>query len=146
MNVFDLYARNLTQKTKVGNSDEKADNYWYWFLSVVTAHDLTHYFNDDYSWAYGVSNNFHGTNYVPGLNLPSWMPQNSSHTSSTGTGAQAGTENRSITANGKTTNVDTRGDPAVKPCAAPVPAAPNCAAAARSLTTMPPSQHTKEQV
>lgn len=78
MNVFDFYARNLTQKTKVGNSDEKADNYWYWFLSIATQRDLTHFFNDDYSWAYDVTNNFHGTNYVPLLNLPSWMPNNKS--------------------------------------------------------------------
>lgn len=55
---FDYYAQNLTRKTKVGNNDQKADNYWYWFLSVSTQRDLTHFFNDNNSWAYGVTDNF----------------------------------------------------------------------------------------
>ena len=51
--VFDYYAHNLTHQTKVGNNDQKADNYWYWFLSVATQRDLTLFFNADTSWAYG---------------------------------------------------------------------------------------------
>ena len=39
--AFDYYAHNLTRHTKVGNNDQKADNYWYWFLSVATQRDLT---------------------------------------------------------------------------------------------------------
>jgi len=70
--AFEYYAHNLTQHTKVGNNDEKADNYWYWFMSVATQRDLTPFFNDNSSWAYGVSANFHGTNFVPTLGLKPW--------------------------------------------------------------------------
>ena len=70
--IFDYYAHNLTRQTKVGNNDQKADNYWYWFWSVATQRDLTEFFNNNNSWAYGVTANMHGLNYVPQLGLPPW--------------------------------------------------------------------------
>jgi hypothetical protein len=70
--AFEFYAHNLTQRTKVGNNDQKADNYWYWFLSVATQRDLLPFFNDPKSWAYGITNNMHGTNFVPKLGLKPW--------------------------------------------------------------------------
>ena len=70
--AFDYYAQNLTLKTKVGNNDQKADKYWYWFLSVATQRDLTPFFNANKSWAYGVTDNFHGLDFVPALGLDRW--------------------------------------------------------------------------
>ena len=71
--VFDFYAHNLTQKTKVGNNDQKANNYWYWFMSVATGRDLTAYFNDQHpGWAYDVTNRFHGTEFIEPLHMPTW--------------------------------------------------------------------------
>merc|ERR1719183_3492028 len=64
----------LDSKKKVANSDAKARNYWYWFLSDATQRDLLPFFNDaNPGWGYGVGDKFGGTAVIGPKNYPTWQ-------------------------------------------------------------------------